>query len=322
LTDLKAPDKVALGTVCSMGAPIKPRYPRGVLVSCEVPWDEQDRFLEDVFRREVQQFLAFGFRHIYIFGTAGEGYAVTNRQFEQVARVFYEETRGVDVLPQVGIIGLSTSTIRERIDIALNLGFQTFQISLPPWGALNDRELIRFFEDVCFAFPKAQFLHYNLLRTKRLLTAADYRNIVDKVPNLVATKNTSPDVSHTVALMRVVPELQHFFGEATFPTGCVYGECSMLSSFAPMFPKRTLEMFENACAGWLENLFRLQKEYLSDVYDVIGPMLREPLIDGAYDKALVRLGGLTMPLRLLSPYECVREDVFLECERILDAKQQ
>ena len=81
-------------------------------------------------------------------------------------------------------------------------------------------------------------------------------------------------------------------------------------------------MFENACAGWLENLFRLQKEYLSDVYDVIGPMLREPFIDGAYDKALVRLGGLTMPLRLLSPYECVREDVFLECERILDAKQQ
>jgi hypothetical protein len=44
-------------------------------------------------------------------------------------------------------------------------------------------------------------------------------------------------------------------------------------------------------------------------------------MDGAYDKALVRLGGLPMPLRLLSPYEGVREDVFLECQRILRGRK-
>jgi hypothetical protein len=50
-------------------------------------------------------------------------------------------------------------------------------------------------------------------------------------------------------------------------------------------------------------------------------MLREPLMDGAYDKALVRLGGLPMPLRLLSPYEGVREDVFLECQKKLRGRE-
>ena len=50
-TDLKPPDKVALGAVCSMGA-------RSNTAIDEVFWlvrssmDEQDRFLEDVFRRE------------------------------------------------------------------------------------------------------------------------------------------------------------------------------------------------------------------------------------------------------------------------------
>jgi dihydrodipicolinate synthase/N-acetylneuraminate lyase len=296
----------------------KLRYPRGILVSCEIPWDECECLLEDVFRNQVRRFLALGFRHVYIFGTAGEGYAVDSLRFRQIAQVFYEETRGEGILPQVGIIGLSTSTIRERIDSAFDLGFRNFQISLPCWGALNDRELIRFFRDVCLAYPDARFLHYNLMRTKRLLTAADYRKIVDEVPNLVATKNTSPDVSHTAALMRTVPELQHFFGEASFPTGCLYGECSLLSSFAPLFPARTLELFEHACAGRMEALFQSQKEYMSVAHDVIHPMLREPLMDGAYDKALVRLGGIPMPLRLLSPYEGVREEVFLECQRILD----
>jgi hypothetical protein len=59
------------------------------------------------------------------------------------------------------------------------------------------------------------------------------------------------------------------------------------------------------------------------VFDVIGPMLRTSLIDGAYDKALVRLGGLeAMPLRLLSPYEFTSEEVYQECKRILHDKYQ
>jgi hypothetical protein len=65
----------------------------------------------------------------------------------------------------------------------------------------------------------------------------------------------------------------------------------------------------------------LQKDYLAVVHDVIAPMLRTPLIDGAYDKALVRLGGLeSMPLRLLSPYESVSEEVYQQCKRILHEK--
>ncbi len=303
---------------------IKPRYPtrypRGILISCEIPWDEHDRLVEDVFRNQVRRFLAFGFRHVYIFGTAGEGYAVDSSRFRQIAQIFREETRGEGILPQVGVIGLSTAAVRERIDMAFDLGFREFQISLPCWGALNDRELMRFFKDVCLAYPEARFLHYNLLRTKRLLTASDYRKIVDEIPNLVATKNTSPDVSHTAALMRAVPELQHFFGEASFPTGCQYGECSLLSSFAPLFPARTLELFEHACAGRMKNLLQTHKEYMSAVYDIIGPMLREPLMDGAYDKVLLRLGGFPMPLRLLSPYAAVPEEIYLECQRILDGK--
>ena len=46
-----------------------PRYHQGVLVSCEIPWDEQENLLEDVFRQEVRGTIAHGFRNIYVFGT-------------------------------------------------------------------------------------------------------------------------------------------------------------------------------------------------------------------------------------------------------------
>ena len=87
------------------------RYPQTILVSCECPWDEHEQLIEDVFRKEVRETLAGGYNHLYIFGTAGEGYAVDTPRFQQIVRIFHEETRGPEVHPLVGVIGLSTANI-------------------------------------------------------------------------------------------------------------------------------------------------------------------------------------------------------------------
>ena len=41
------------------------RYHQAILVSCEVPWDDREQLLEDVFRLEVRQTLARGFNDLY-----------------------------------------------------------------------------------------------------------------------------------------------------------------------------------------------------------------------------------------------------------------
>jgi dihydrodipicolinate synthase/N-acetylneuraminate lyase len=298
-----------------------PRYPQTVLVSCEIPWDEQQNLLEDVFRDEVRMVLELGFKHLYVFGTAGEGYAVDTARFRQVVRIFYEETHGDDVHAQVGVIGLSTANIVERIAFAHAAGFRAFQISLPSWGALNDVELLTFFEDVCGAFPDSQFLHYNLPRAKRVLNGADYRRLSDAVPNLVATKNTGGGSQRAADLMRHAPELQHFFGEDNFMHGCMFGECSLLASLGPMVPHKTWDYFEAGRARRLDALLRLHHGFLSLLDDVFGPLLAKERIDGAYDKMIVRLGGLEeMPLRLLSPYQGFSEEEYQVCKRVFHEK--
>ena len=87
-----------------------------------------------------------------------------------------------------------------------------------------------------------------------------------------------------------------------------------------MIPKPAKHLFELGRSGDIANLFRFQKDYLEMVEAVIAPMRRHPLMDGAYDKALMRLGGVDMPLRLLSPYESFSEEVFEECRAILQTK--
>lgn len=299
---------------------MKPRYPQAILISCEIPWDARENLLEDVFRAEVRHALAAGFRYVYTFGTAGEGYAVDLPRFRRIVEIFREETRGEGVHAQIGVIALSVAQFHERLHIAHDAGFREFQISLPSWGPLNDAEMLRFFADVCSAFPDGKFLHYNLARTKRVLTGAEYGRIAAAVPNLVATKNTGTTVHSTMELMQQAPCLQHFFGEAMFPTGCLHGECSLLSSFGPLFPKQTHRFFEYGRLRQWDKLFPYQAEYLAGVEEVIAPMRRQALIDGAYDKLLVRLAGVAMPLRLLSPYQGFSEEVFEECRGILEEK--
>ncbi len=295
------------------------RYHQAVLASCEIPWDENYELIEDVFRAEARHTIASGFNNLYIFGTAGEGYAVTMSQFREIVGIFREETTGEGVHPMVGVIGMSTGQVVEKVGAAHDAGFRMFQVSLPPWGELTDAEYMRYFTDVCGSFPDSGFLHYNLPRPKRVLVTEDYKRLQDAVPNLVATKYTGAPPAECARLVKET-EIQHFLGDNNFPFGCLRGECSLLTSYGPMMPKRTLEYFRYGVEGDFENLFRIQARIAEAADDFLGPARGRAMIDGAYDKMIVRAGGVPMPLRLLSPYEGVDEATYEECLRGLMEK--
>src|SRR6478672_1866179 len=147
---------------------IAKRYSSCILATCCLPWNEDGTLAEEIFRCEIRNLRANLTQNLYIFGTAGEGYAVSETQFDQVVRIFCEETVDQKLPGMVGVISLSLPTIIERIERALQMGIRHFQISLPSWGALSDSELKIFFNETCGRFPDCSFLHYNLLRTKRL----------------------------------------------------------------------------------------------------------------------------------------------------------
>lgn len=301
-----------------------PRYPRVVLASVCIPWAADGSLIEDIFRDQVRIHLAAGVRHLYVFGTAGEGYAVTERQFDNVCRLFHDEMRGEDVHPMVGVISLSTATIIERIERAMDAGLDTFQISLPGWGPLNDRELAAFFREVVGRFSNASFLHYNLQRAGRVLAAADYVRLAAEHPNLVAAKNGSGNLVTIHSLLRDVPMLRHFLTELGFPQGCQLGEPGYLMSLTTMNPWLGVRLFEAGASRDLPTLFRLQAEALEVFAELVGQAGAEvgtgalatgPHMDGAYEKVLAKVLDRRMPLRLLPPYQSVGDEAYADFRR-------
>ncbi len=293
------------------------RYPQSNLAACMLPWTEGFNLDVPVFERHVREAVDGGYKCIYLMGTAGEGYAPGDALFKKIVEVFAGITVRDGIDPQIGVIGLSMQMIIDRLATAYDRGIRMFQISLPSWGPLDLPEMLVFFSTVCGAFPDCRFLHYNLPRAKKIITGAEYRQIADTVPNLVATKNSTTDYARTLDLMRYTPDLQHFFLEGNFAMGCTLGECSLLCSYDTIFPKLTWKFFEAGIRKDLPELFRIT-EFLQVAGDHLLNHCERSMIDGAYDKILVWLRDPEFSYRILPPYIGMSEDDARICREIFD----
>ncbi len=281
------------------------RFPACVLGTVVVPWTETFALDEALLREEIASLLQAGHSNLYIFGTAAEGYAVDDEQFEQIARVFVDEMRAGAAQPMVGVISLSQQTMLRRIAFARDeLGVRQFQVSLPSWGALEEREVRGFFDAVLSSFEDCQFLHYNLLRTKRLVTAGEYAAIAADHPNLVATKNSTDSMQRIRELLTMASELRHFVNERGFAYASLFGEPGLLISLATTNLAQGARYFQAGQTRDLAELMRMEGE-LHAISQRFHELVSEgrDLIDGAYDKVLWWLHDRRFPLRLLPPYQ-------------------
>lgn len=285
------------------------RYPKTILATACVPWDEQYRFAEAPFRKQVRELVARGIAHLYLFGTAGEGYAVTETQYGQIVAAFAEEMSGEGLFPMVGLVSLSFATMRERLETAYAHGIRDFQFALPSWGALSDRELELFFHSLCDPYPDCRFMHYNLGRSKRIVTAAEYFRFAAEIPNFVGAKYMTNDALVIHSLVAKNSPLQFYFDETGYLIGSLFGECGLLVSTVNTHLVRARELFASGgrdaaaiaryfdeCAGVLDGLFACTGE---------------EKIDGAYDKLIYRAIDPEFPLRMLPPYSTTTEE---QCE--------
>ena len=293
------------------------RYPRTILATACIPWTESYELDEKCFRDEVRGLIGRGIHNIYVFGTAGEGYAVSDEQFETVVRVFADEMKGPDLYPMVGLISLSLSTMIKRVRLACSYGIRDFQFALPSWGALSDKELLTFAHLLCDPFPDCRFLNYNQSRAKRILGVSDYVKLAEEIPNLVGAKFADPTIATMIDIVDSDCPLQFFVCEYAYGYGCMIGEFAYLLSIAYPNITRAWEYFHAGVAKDREKLLQIQQECRvlnKGLMDIVGTTF----MDGAYDKMFSRLLDDEFPLRLLPPYSFVSEDTFTEYRRFIE----
>ncbi len=283
------------------------RFPSTILATAVIPWDEEYRFQEDLFRRQVRLLRDGLTPYIYLFGTAGEGYAVSDSQFDAIVNAFRDEMLP-GTHPMVGVVNLSLQTIIERIERCRARDIRTFQLSLPGWGTLTDREVDIFFEQTCGRFPDCQFLHYNLPRAGRVLGGDDYARLAPAHSNLVAVKfGGSGDAAFYSDLLGKAPQIQFFLTEFGYATVRGLGqECGFLISLASCHFARARKYFD-ARGSELEMMAQELQQVVSAIRDAVAD---HGHMDGVYDKMFTKIHMPEFPLRLLPPYTAAGDQQF------------
>ncbi len=280
--------------------------PAAILATAVVPWTERYEFDEPAFCRQVHAIARGLTPHLYVFGTAGEGYAVTDRQFDAITAAFWRSAQECGASPMVGLISLSLPVILERIARSYALGFRIFQLSLPSWGALNDREVDAFFAATCGQYPDCEFHHYNLLRTKRLLTSVEYRRLAAAHPNFVAVKCSTEDPVVLADLLTLIPRLRFFLTEFGYAAARRTHDVGLLVSLATVNYARAHAFVAGDDARRSADVVEFRNMVTALVASAAGRFH----IDGAYDKMLFRVTNPGFPLRLLPPYATATDEDF------------
>jgi|GEM_PF-2477496 len=231
-----------------------------VLGTCCIPWESPGQADMDRFRRTIRRLHEQGLRDLYIFGTAGEGHAVSERQFRVISEAFVEQMRDLGANPMIGVIGLPLATTVERLERVNAIGVTQAQISLPNWGALQDVEVETYFREICDQFPAIRFMHYNLGRSGRILEPDDYIQLTLAHPNLVATKYGAGHPETVSGLMQKVPQMTHFFTELGFYQGTALGSCGLLASVSSSNPTQAWRYFNAGKDGDTHLLAQLYAE--------------------------------------------------------------
>ena len=287
---------------------MKKRFPATALGAALLPWKEDFTLDEEIFRKSLRNMSSSGLKYIYTFGTAGEGYAVNDKQFADITAVFLDELRQTGTTPIVGCISLSAAQVISRLEKAYELGARYFQISFPSWGALTDEEVTVFFHQVCDRFPDCGFMHYNNGgRSKKLLKAKDYVRLADEIPNLTSVKFMNDSIEDVINVVTAETPIQFVLSEYGYAVGSMFGECALLFSGTSSHMETGWALLEAGKKKDFARIAELEKEVALN-QTILFETCSTPVINAAYDKLYAKTALPEFPMRLYPPYQTFSDE--------------
>jgi len=297
---------------------MKKRYDKCILATACIPWDSNYKLDELAFEHEINHLIKHNITHIYLFGTAGEGYSVNNQQFATLVQKFVKLMDKTNLFPMVGIIELSPDRANEKIDIAYSYGIRDFQFSLPPWHELTYDEIVEFMNQILPKYPDCRFVNYNTLRTKRFIEPDELFNLAKLYENFVGVKYTRGTKQDFEKISNKDTPLQFFLTEKNFAKLSETTNCSLLISIGNLDLDLTNEFYLKC----ISNRHSEITDYINKIniiHDAMFKIVNTKIIDGAYDKLYVKYNLPNFPIRLLKPYKYVSEEQFNEFRKVVRA---
>ncbi|WP_066052191.1 4-hydroxy-tetrahydrodipicolinate synthase [Robertmurraya korlensis] len=234
--------------------------PTGVIPALVTPLDRNGNLMEAALRNVIDYTIAGGVHGLFILGSSGEIYGLTNEQKRRVVEITVEHTNG-----RVPVYcGASEITTRDCIETAQMVqevgGVSALSVLTPYFMTPTQSELTEHFKAIAKSTNLPIILYGNEARTQvkiEVNTCAE----LSKVDNIIGIKDSSGDMTRMAEYLRVTDRdsFSVMAGRDTLIyAGLCHGTTGAIASTGNIAPKLVSDIYNAFVAGDYKKSLELQ----------------------------------------------------------------
>lgn len=181
---------------------------KGIISPILTPMNEDESVNYDELRVQINRLIEGGVHGIFVFGTNGEGYILSDEEKVEIMKVAVDEVKGrVLVYASTGLIG-TTDTIRLSQQ-AKEAGVDILSLITPSFAAASQDELYTHYKTVAENVDMPIVLYNIPARTGNSLAPATVGKL-SKIENIVGVKDSSGNFDNILQYIEQTREREDF----------------------------------------------------------------------------------------------------------------
>ena len=183
---------------------------RGYIPALTTPFNEQGELDVDGVRSLHRWVHSEGVHGFIVLGTQGEWFSMTREEKKTLMRLTGDEMAGKLTLI-AGCSDYRAGDVLTNISEAANCGFDGALVTPPPYMKPTEREIFAFYEEVSVSSP-LPICVYNWPPGTNIDMSQPLLSSIADLNNVVAIKNSTPDLRHFIDVLCTVGDRVRVFG--------------------------------------------------------------------------------------------------------------
>lgn len=234
--------------------------PQGIIPAMVTPFDGNGRLHEEVARQMIRRLLQAGAHGIFVLGTNGEFFAMTDDEKVELVRIAADEIAGkIPLYAGAGSITTSeTVSLSRQLEVA---GADALSIITPYFVPVNQSEIYEHFAAVAGSTDLPIVLYNIPARTGVMLEAGTVASL-SQIPNIVGVKDSSGNFEH---MLQLIQQTDNDFSvlagtDAFILSVLMAGGSGAIAASANIAPETVVSIYNDWQAGQLTEAAKAQAD--------------------------------------------------------------
>ncbi len=236
----------------------------GIIPALVTPMNDDESINEDGLRKVVEYVIEGGVHGIFVCGSQGESYALTNDEKNRVILTALEASAGrVPIYVGTGMITTSESV--QMTKMAKELGADAVSVITPYFISLSQKELIDHYKLIAESAGDMPVLLYNNPMRTGINISAEAVVKLAEIENIVGMKDSSADLIQTMTYIDVTRNMDFSVlvgNDASIFAAIVSGGKGAVAATANIAPSLIVGIYNAVKSGDIEKARELQYKLL------------------------------------------------------------